>query len=143
MDLKQLSSILVPFDFSELSFVAVRTALSVAAPDKVHLLHVMPVASGLAWAAGLDVADEQFRVANLRARVEREMQGEGLSSDGLHLHLRTGPPAAEVVAFAAEHRPELIIVGSHGRARTIERLLVGSVAQSIVRHAKSSVLVVR
>ncbi len=143
MDLKQLSSILVPIDFSELSFVAVSTALSIAPPERIHLLNVLPVASGLAWAAGLDVADEQFRVANLKARVEREFGAQGLPHEGMHLHLRTGQPSAEVIAFAQEAKPDLIILGSHGRARAIERLLMGSVAQSVLRHAPCSVLVVR
>lgn len=143
MDLNNLERVLVPFDFSELSLEALRTALSIAPHDKVHLLHVLPVASGLAWAAGLDVADDHVRVEGVRNRVERELTDKGIDHTGLHLHVRVGSPGSEIVDFAAKLQPNLILIGSHGRASGIERLLMGSVAYAVVRGAKFPVLVVR
>ncbi len=52
MDLKSLDAILVPLDFSDTSFGALETALSIAPRERVHLAHVLPVAGGLAWAVG-------------------------------------------------------------------------------------------
>lgn len=54
----------------------------------------------------------------------------------------SGTPARRIVEFAEEQAADLIIVGSHGYNRW-ERLLLGSVSDSIVHHAPCSVLVVR
>jgi nucleotide-binding universal stress UspA family protein len=53
-----------------------------------------------------------------------------------------GAPAAEIVKAASEWRADLIVVGSHGRGG-IERALVGSVADGVLRHTPCPVLVVR
>ena len=53
-----------------------------------------------------------------------------------------GSPESRIVETAEEYGSDLIIVGSHGYSRW-ERLLLGSVSQSVVHHAPCSVLVVR
>lgn len=53
-----------------------------------------------------------------------------------------GSPESRIVETAEEAKTDLIIVGSHGYSRW-ERLLLGSVSQSVVHHAPCSVLVVR
>lgn len=143
MDLNNLGRILVPFDFAELSFQALRTALSVAPPERIELLHVLPVASGLAWAAGLHATDDQIRVEGTRLRVARDLTAQGIDPTGLQLHVRTGSPGPEIVDFATTHRPDLIIMGSHGHTGVVERLLMGSVAYSVVRSAEVPVLIIR
>lgn len=56
--------------------------------------------------------------------------------------LETGKPAAKIVEGAKCWPADLIVIASHGRGR-IERLLLGSVADAVVRHAPCPVLVVR
>ena len=144
MDLKNLERVLVPIDFSELCFKAIHTALSIAPPDRIHLLHVTPVASGLAWAAGLHgAADDRARVEVVRIRIERELESHQLEHHGRHVHVRVGSPSHEIVDFANGMKPDLVIIGSHGRSGAVARLLMGSVAYSIVRNSRASVLVVR
>jgi nucleotide-binding universal stress UspA family protein len=143
MDLNNLERVLVPIDFSDLSMVAIRSALSIGPPEKIHLLNVLPVASGLAWAAGLHLADDQVRVEGVRMRVDRELTANGIDPTGMHLHVRVGSPGPEIVDFANQHEPHLIIIGSHGQKGSIERLLMGSVAYSVVRSATRPVLVIR
>ncbi len=145
MDLNNLERVLVPIDFSELCFKAIETALSIAPPERIHLLHVTPVASGLAWAAGLHgAADDRARVEIVRIRLERELDGHHLQHAGMHVHVRVGSPSHEIVDFANNTNPDLVIIGSHGRPRGVERLLLmGSVAYSIVRNTHAPVLVVR
>jgi|SRR5690242_3525540 len=144
MDLNNLERVLVPIDFSELCFKAIRTALSIAPPERIHLLHVTPVASGLAWAAGLHgAADDRARVEVVRMRLDRELDGHHLPHAGMHVHVRVGSPAHEIVDFANSQDPDLVIIGSHGRTGTVERLLMGSVAYSVVRNTHAPVLVVR
>lgn len=53
-----------------------------------------------------------------------------------------GSPDSRIVETAEEWHPDLIVVGSHGYSRW-ERLLLGSVSDSVVHHAPCSVLVVR
>jgi nucleotide-binding universal stress UspA family protein len=57
-------------------------------------------------------------------------------------HLRTGGAAEESVALAEELEAGLVVVGSRGRGR-IKRLVMGSVSDSVVRHAHCPVLVVK
>lgn len=53
-----------------------------------------------------------------------------------------GSPESRIVETADEWKPSLVVVGSHGY-RAWERLLIGSVSDSVVHHAPCSVLVVR
>lgn len=62
---------------------------------------------------------------------------------GTATQLRSGVPWEQIVAAATEDpRIEMIVLGSHGRTG-IKRVLLGSVAERVVRHAPCSVLVVR
>jgi universal stress protein A len=56
--------------------------------------------------------------------------------------LRVGTPAEQIVAFAREHCCDLIVMGTHGRTG-LGHLLMGSVAETVVRHAPCPVMVVR
>jgi nucleotide-binding universal stress UspA family protein len=56
--------------------------------------------------------------------------------------LLDGDPAAEIVRYAQEMNMDLIVMGTHGRSG-LERLLVGSVAEKVMRQATCSVLVVK
>jgi nucleotide-binding universal stress UspA family protein len=63
---------------------------------------------------------------------------------GLHAlqFLPRGEPGQEIVKAAKDWGADLIVVGSHGR-RGLTRALVGSVAETVMRHAPCPVLVVR
>src|SRR5438132_9719685 len=56
--------------------------------------------------------------------------------------LLEGDPAAEIVRYATDAGIDLIVMGTHGRTG-LERLLMGSVAEKVMREAPSSVLVVK
>jgi nucleotide-binding universal stress UspA family protein len=68
--------------------------------------------------------------------------GLPLRPGALKLHVRLGRPAAAIVQVAVDYDADMIVVGTHGR-RGLERLLVGSVAQEIVRRASCPVLIAR
>ena len=57
-------------------------------------------------------------------------------------HLLTGVPANEIIRLASERQVDLIVVGTHGRAGAW-RLLKGSVAEAVIRHAPCPVLTVK
>ena len=56
--------------------------------------------------------------------------------------IHVGKPATEIVKAAKDWPADLIVIGSHGRGG-VERLLLGSVAEAVMRHAACPVLVVR
>lgn len=78
------------------------------------------------------VADAAEKVRNFA-----ESAGVAISTDVLF-----GSPDSRIVETAEEWKADLIVVGSHGYSRW-ERLLLGSVSDSVVHHAPCSVLVVR
>lgn len=141
MDLQRLARILVALDFSELSLSAVRTALSFSAPEKIHLVHVLPVMGGLNWMTGK--ADEEARTEVVTERIHRELATAKIPSDGMTLHVVVGAPGPEICDLANHLNAELVVIGSHGHKGGLQRLLMGSTAYAVVRHVKTSVLVVR
>ena len=56
--------------------------------------------------------------------------------------VREGTPADEILAAAREWEPDLIVIGTHGRSG-VSRVVLGSTAESVVRHARCPVVVVR
>ena len=68
-----------------------------------------------------------------------DLRQAGLAADA---ELRTGDPATELLAAARASDADLIVLGTHGRTG-LARLLLGSVARNVVRHAGSSVLIAR
>lgn len=57
-------------------------------------------------------------------------------------HLLHGDPATQIVQFAEDEGVDLIVMGTHGRTG-LKHLLMGSVAEHVLRHARCPVLVVR
>jgi nucleotide-binding universal stress UspA family protein len=81
-----------------------------------------------------------------RGEVEELLQAEAavLRRAGLEVttEIRTGHPAAEIVAAAEEREADLIVVGSHGLTG-FKRFLLGSVSNQVLQSANNSVLIVR
>jgi len=133
-------TILVPVDFSEHSRLAFRIAASLARASggRLLVLHVAPHTGPLVaygnvvaqlqtgdYEAKLRHAVVQFRVADETVAVEH--------------HIREGEAAAEILRLAHEARCELIVMGSHGRTG-LSRLMMGSVAEQVMRKAHCPVL---
>jgi nucleotide-binding universal stress UspA family protein len=72
-------------------------------------------------------------------RTVAQLQGAGIKAEGV---VPRGDARVEIVAAATEWRADLIMVGSHGRTG-LQRWLLGSVAEYIVRHAPCSVEIAR
>jgi universal stress protein A len=142
-------SILVPTDFSECARHAVPAAAALArlTGARVLCLHVVePVAQPMGWtpvagpmpAGELGERMEESAARDLPAFSKSE-EFAGLEVEDLLAH---GEPAAEIVRAAEERRADLIVISSHGRAG-LGRILFGSTAESVVRHARCPVLVVK
>lgn len=84
--------------------------------------------------------NEQFKDAEVTtAQTAANLRDAGFKAEPrvIESDVRSG-----ILNVAAEWKPDLIVMGSHGR-RGVEKFLLGSVAESVARHAKSSVLIVR
>ena len=136
---------LCPVDFSESSRRTVELAVELVQPGGagVTLLHVLelPVAfSGAPLGADFLRDLDKHAAARLDEWV-RELGGK--ASVPLTAQSRIGRPGTQTLAVLdADRSFDLVVMGSHGRTG-IRRILLGSVAEQVVRHANVSVLVAR
>lgn len=144
-----IRSILLPTDFSECATYALSYAASLARQSgaSVVCLHViepiMPAVGYTGLTEPLPIADISDQ---LEESAERELpkigecdECEGLDIEEVIVH---GDAAAEIVRVAKERAVDLIVISSHGRTGW-GRILFGSTAESVVRHAPCPVLVVK
>ncbi len=138
--------ILVPTDFSACALPAVRYAAELA--DKfaaeLVLLHVVSDA-----VLALPDAVMPTPATDLHALTEAGKTGlanliaaEKLERLNPRPEVRVGSPAAEIIAAATDLHADLVCIGTHGRGG-IARVLLGSVAEHVVRQAPCPVLTVR
>ncbi|HVN89256.1 MAG TPA: universal stress protein [Candidatus Binataceae bacterium] len=132
--------ILCPVDFDDNSIEALRLARRLALRDegKLYLLHVVPPTDPLVVSAPR-VA--QQRESDARTGLKRTSENElkGVEHETL---LRHGHPAEEVVKAAKELKADLVVMATHGR-RGLSHLVIGSVAEKVVRESTAPVLTVR
>ena len=134
-------SIVVPVDFSPESLAAVDVGLSLAAsPQSLHIVHALiditPLEAGEVWG----VMDPQARLEQTEKYLKEKLADP--KYHGAHLAVLQGEPAHSIANYAQEKHAELIVIPSHGRTG-ITRLLIGSVAERVVRLAQCPVLVLR
>ena len=139
-----LKSILVPTDFSETSMVAVRYGVALARVfnAQLSLLHVLHEGFGVEVAAPLSLGLLGAAQDEARERLGQlltEQEREELRSETV---LREGVPDAEIVRYAGERNIDLIVLGTHGHSG-LAHLLMGGVAEKVVRKAPCPVLTVR
>lgn len=145
--LHRIRRIAVPVDFSDHSALALSYARELAGElgAELEIMHVVEEAMYPEFyypvlASPLTLTDE------LREQVEGSLDewlekkaGPGLEADRSVLG---GVPAVTIAEVAEDHGVDLIVISSHGRTG-FERVLMGSVAEAIVRHAKCPVLTVK
>ena len=144
----QPSQIIIAYDFSESSELALRQAFVLAKEDpsrEFHLLVSLDPRKGLGLKKDekIDFAytEEVQELAN--KRIQGALEESGLTGEiNMLVHVRIGEPGPETLALAEDVGANLILVGSHGRTG-VKRMLLGSVSEHIVRAAKCPVLVAR
>jgi nucleotide-binding universal stress UspA family protein len=132
--------ILVPTDFSETSDVALQYGIGLAQAfsAQLYLLHV-PGKTGENFEADFPIG--QFENA-ARERLETLVSPQEAKQLRPEYALRIGSPSDEIVRYADDRDIELIVMGTHGRSG-VTHMLMGSVAEQVVRHAPCPVLTVR
>jgi nucleotide-binding universal stress UspA family protein len=136
----KFGKILVPLDGSILAEAALWTALEIADGASISLLRAAE-ADTLPGAGSPEAQVAALRDAQeyLRGIVKR-LESEG--SRRIEAHLWYGPPAAAIVEVARAEKVDLIVMATHGRGG-LERLVLGSVAASVLRGTRVPVLIVR
>jgi nucleotide-binding universal stress UspA family protein len=145
----EIRSILFPTDFSECANFALSYATSFARQASasiicVHVVEpVVPTVGYTGMAEPLPIADISDQLEDSAERELPKIAGcdecEGLEVEEVIVH---GDAASEIVRVARERGVDLIVISSHGRTGW-GRMLFGSTAESVVRHAPCPVLVVK
>jgi len=143
-----LKTVLVPTDFSDASESALRFGKAMAEKfgASLHVVHVMEDLLAHAWAAEVYVSS----MPQLRDEIEKESRqrlGTLLTDDErkalrAETALLAGNPFLEIIRYAKAHNVDLIVMGTHGRG-PIAHMLLGSVAEKVVRKSPCPVLTVR
>jgi nucleotide-binding universal stress UspA family protein len=135
-----LKQILVPIDFGEASEVALDygRALARTFGASLHLLHVMenPFLRPMA------VDPYVFKAAAAQHLGDRLTNEDRAALHATAVLETSDNPAEEIAKYARAHNIDLIVMGTHGRG-AMAQLLVGSVAEKVVRTASCPVLTVR
>ncbi|MBP7778652.1 MAG: universal stress protein [Acidobacteria bacterium] len=142
-----LRHILVPTDFSDCSTAALRYGLALAERFDAHLhvLHTVQNPFDQPWAAEVYAVSEADFEKTARAAADTELarllEQSGRRADQVTSATTVGTPFLAIVTYAKEAPIDLIVMGTHGRG-ALAHLLIGSVAENVVRKAPCPVLTV-
>lgn len=140
--------ILVPMDFSAPSDAALECARAVAVQfaGTLHLLHVAEDPYRALYSAEVFVPEVEGLRDEILADALGRLKARLRRADVEQLHATAdaviGTPAMSIVEYAEGHDIDLIVMGTHGRGG-MSHLLMGSVAERVVRTAPCPVLAVR
>lgn len=142
----EIKRILFPTDISEGSahavpFVADLTRHYGARLDIVHVMYDVARATG--WYVPHISMDEVYRdiASNALKEIEKCCVEELRGYKDIKYTILKGVPHEEILRFADENKIDLIIMGTHSR-KGLDRVIFGSTAERVVRHASCPVLTV-
>ena len=138
--------ILVPVDGSEQAHDAVDFVVREYSDATLVLLHVInPAEAGYSAQASIpSFSEEWYENEKRRAETIFDDVAEGAEAAGLTVerHVEVGRPTNVIVEFAEEEGVDQIVMGSHGRSG-VQRILLGSVAETVMRRSPVPVTVTR
>ena len=149
--IQNVKKILAPIDFSEISMEAMRGAMELAKDvgAEVHLVHMIAPHHHfipLPLATNAEQSRELVREAAMLEQAEEELKrikkDEFGDSKNVVTFAEVGHPVQKLLDYAKRNEIDLIMLATHGRTGA-EHLVIGSVAEKLVRYASCSVLVYR
>jgi nucleotide-binding universal stress UspA family protein len=149
--IQNVKKILAPIDFSEISMEAMRGAMELAKGigAEVHLVHIIAPHHHfipLPLATNAEQSRELVREAAMLEQAEEELKrikkDEFGDSKNVVTFAEVGHPVQKLLDYAKRNEIDLIMLATHGRTGA-EHLVIGSVAEKLVRYAPCSVLVYR
>lgn len=140
-----IDRLLVPVDLSEQSTLVLdhASALAEAYSASIDLLHVVEEAA-FPTAYGMDPLTPSQPDVQERGREALESMVADMNDlpEPVNLHVLTGYAARDIVDFAKERAADLIVMATHGRTG-LQRFLIGSVTEKVVRSAPCPVFIVK
>jgi universal stress protein A len=134
----QFRKVLCPINFDENSLLALGTASEIVREQKsvLVLLHVVeiPGAPEVALPFAKLEAAARTQLQRFIAKVKMPVRTE--------IEVRMGDPGTEIISAARKRTADLIVMATHGR-KGLRRLVLGSVAESVIRQAPCPVLTIR
>ena len=149
--IQNVKKILAPIDFSDFSMDAMRGARELAADvgAEVHLVHIVVPHFHfipLPLATSGDQSFELTREAAMTQQAEEELarirKDDFGNSAKVSTAVMTGSPVDKLIEYAEQNQIDLILLSTRGRTGAA-RVMIGSVAEKLVRLAHCSVLVLR
>ena len=146
MEIGKYNKVMIETEESELGRKAVHNGIEIGRLSGAKVYAAYVVSSRGRSAIPRDVGWEKGMVEHLRTEgedavkfIEEMGKAAGVEVESVILE---GDPGEELVEFAGEKDIDLIVMGTQGKSG-IQRFLLGSVAENVVRHSKKAVLVVR
>lgn len=143
MAVLQPKHLLVPTDFSDEAARAVEKGLSlVENAEQLTVLHVAPnaIPSEGDLMIGWDPTYDESRIERLRGMLRQKFSDR--KYENVRFEVLFGTPATEIAKFAEKEQVDMIMLPSHGRTG-LAHMMLGSVAERVVRLAHCPVLVLR
>lgn len=138
--------ILCPVDFSQFTQEVINYALDLAKKygAELHLMHVVPNMTYFTPYESFLTPENLVAIEkNIQDEVERDFaklhKGNGVPTKTV---IRTGVPFVEIIDYAKSESIDLIVMGTHGRS-AIENILIGNVAEKVVRKSPCPVMTIR
>ena len=141
---RDFKTILCPTDFSEESYRAIEYGLrfAKAADGTLLLAHIIHVPSGELHQPDLHVLSFEEAKQRTMTLLEELWQKRLQSYPKCELLVDIGDPHAMLIDIATQRKADLIVIATHGRSG-LRHLVMGSVAEKIIRHAPCPLFVVR
>lgn len=140
------SRILCPIDFSEVTDEIIAYAADLAGRygSELHVLHVIPNLNYFTPYESFLTPENLVAIEqNIGREVERDFQKVLAKLDREVVKvIRTGVTFVEIIDYIKEQGIDLVVMGTHGRSG-IEHILIGSVAEKVVRKSPCPVLTIR
>ena len=143
----EIKKILCATDFSEGSLNSLPYAVDLAKRygAKLYLIHVIyDVGRTSGWYVPHVSLDEMYKdmTKDAKAQLEKTFIDEMRGFKDIEHVVLTGNPYQEISRFAEENKIDLIVIGTQGKTG-LDRMLFGSTAEQVVRHAPCPVMTVR
>ncbi len=137
----QAKRIVVPVDFSELSLAAVQRGVEIVDPSgTVNVIHVLPAISTMEPGNLYGTITDESRIDAIKEKLRTTFAET--TGGQINVHCQIGDAGREIVEFAQQENADLIVIPSHGYG-FFKHMLLGSVAERVVRLAHCPVLVLR
>lgn len=142
--MKHFNKILIPYDFSDYADQAVHFGIKVGDYDSEITILCVVEQYYYASPEGMTYFDQDFqaRSKEILEKYVEKIQAMYSKHTIKYVLIQDNNPTNVIIDYQHEHKSDLIVIGSHGR-RGINRVLMGSVAESIFREASCPVLIIK